>query len=332
MTGWRSVLVPAACLAALVGTASPAAARVAPHHRLFTLRDTDIIESSGLVDRGDRVFTINDSGDGPVVYGLDPRTGATVSRTTYSSGEVQDVEALAPGSRGALWVGDLGDNRGNRDDVAVYRMHPARSGDVTVGSTRYGLTYPDGPRDAETLLAQPGTGRVFVVSKSVFGGTVYAAPRRLRAGADNRLRPFAKVDGLVTDGTFFPDGRHVLLRTYGTASVYTFPGFRLVGTVRLPSQPQGEGISVGVHGRVLVSSEGVHTPVLRVTLPAALLRSRAGHAPRGPAPDTKPAPAPRPRPVSRDLWDWLEIGAVVAAVAALAVGTVRLSRIGSRRR
>ena len=50
--------------------------------------------------------------------------------------------------------------------------------------------------------------------------------------------------GLVTDGTFFPDGRHVLLRTYGTASVYTFPGFAPAGTVTLPPQPQGEGISV----------------------------------------------------------------------------------------
>jgi hypothetical protein len=331
VTGWRSVLLLAGCLAALAGTASPAAARTAEHHRLFAFTDGDIIESSGLVDRGDRVFTINDSGDGPVVYGVDPRSGATVSRTTYSSGQVEDVEALAPGPGGALWVGDLGDNRANRDDVSVYRMRPARSGDVTVPATRYGLTYPGGARDAETLLVQPRTGRVFVVSKSVFGGTVYAAPRRLHQGTDNRLRPFARVDGLVTDGTFFPDGRHVLLRTYATASVYTFPDFRLVGTVRLPSQPQGEGVSVGPHGRVLVSSEGLHTPVLEVSLPARLTHPRHGAAPSGPAPDTKPAPPPQSRAPARDAWDWLEIGLVAVGVAGLAAATVRLSRVRPRR-
>ena len=122
---------------------------------------------------------------------------------------------------------------------------------------RYTFTYPDGPHDAETLLVHPRTGRLFVVTKSVFGGTVYAAPGRPRAGGQpNRLKAFARVTGLVTDGTFLPDGRRVVLRTYGTATVYTFPGFAPIGTVGLPQQRQGEGISVSRTGRVLVSSEG----------------------------------------------------------------------------
>ena len=116
------------------------------------------------------------------------------------------------------------------------------------------------------------------MSKAVFGGTVYAAPRHLRPDRQNRLRAFARVPGLVTDGTFFPDGRHVLLRTYGTASVYTFPGFELVGTVTLPSQPQGEGISVSSTGRVLVSSEGVHADG-----PAGPPADAADVVPRAPA-------------------------------------------------
>ena len=108
-------------------------------------------------------------------------------------------------------------------------------------ATRYPLTYPDGPHDAETLLVHPRTQRVFVVSKAVFGGTVYAAPRHLRPDQPNRLRAFARVPGLVTDGAFFPDGRHVVLRTYGTASVFTFPAFELVGTVTLPVAAAGRG-------------------------------------------------------------------------------------------
>jgi hypothetical protein len=254
MTGWAS---RAGLLAAvlLLSSAAPAyaAGKPVPSKVLFTFQGEDVFESSGLVDRGDVVYTNNDSGDDAVVYGVDPHSGRTVSRTTYAD-SVTDVEAIAPGADGTIWAGDTGDNRMNRDDVAVYRLTP-RDGDHP--GTRYPLTYPDGPHDAETLLVQPRTQRVFVVSKAIFGGTVYAGPRRLHADKPNRLHTFARVPGLVTDGTFFPDGRHVLLRTYGTASVFTFPGFELVGTVALPEQPQGEGISVSGTGRVLVSSEGV---------------------------------------------------------------------------
>ncbi len=338
MTGWRSaLLLLVAGVGLAAGTASPATAegrRPVPHQRLFAFTDPDIIESSGLVDRGRRVFTINDSGDGPVVYGVDPGTGDTVSRTTYSSDGVEDVEAIAPGADGSVWVGDIGDNRSSRRDVSVYRVGTLPPGDATVPGRRYRLSYPDGPGDAETLLVQPRTQRVFVVSKSVFGGTVYAAPRRLDPGRDNALRVVARVDGLVTDGTFLPDGRHVLLRTYGTASVYTFPDFRLLGTVRLPSQRQGEGISVGADGRVLVSSEGVRAPVLEVSLPRALADSRdeaVPASPPGPAPGTRrPSPVAHPQAPARDAWDWGKIALVVVAVAGLGVWTARLSRVRSR--
>ena len=145
-----------------------------PSTRLFTFQGDDVFESSGLVDRGDVVYTNNDSGDDAVVYGVDSRTGRVVSRTTYAD-SATDVEAIAPGSDGTVWAGDTGDNRANRDDVQVYRLQP-RDGDHP--GTRYDLAYPDGSHDAETLLVQPRTQRVFVVSKSAFGGTVYAAPRR----------------------------------------------------------------------------------------------------------------------------------------------------------
>ena len=325
MTAWRS-----AAALGLVCALAPAPAYAGPRtvasHRLLTLQDEDIFESSGLVDRGDVVYTNNDSGDDAVVYGVDPATGRTVSRTTYAD-SVEDVEAIAPGAHGTVWAGDTGDNRHRRDDVAVYRMVP---GDGTHPGVRYTLTYPDGAHDAETLLVQPRTQRVFVVSKSVFGGTVYAAPRHPVAGSrPNRMRAFARVPGLVTDGSFFPDGRHVVLRTYSTASVYTFPGFGLVGTVRLPDQPQGEGISVAADGRVLVSSEGVHADVLQIALPASLTApsATAGSGPVAP-PGARPAAgasdstAPRRGPLA-----WAGIALVSAVIAGAGYLTVRGSRV-----
>jgi len=324
VTGWRSgalavalTLVPGAAFGA--EGHDTAGARV-PHSRLFGFQDDELFESSGLVDRGRVVYTVNDSGGDPVLYGVDARTGRTVSRTTYAD-RATDDEALARGAHRTVWVGDIGDNRHDRDDVAVYRVRP---GDGGPPAPRYRLSYPDGPQDAEALLVRPRTGRLFVVTKSVFGGRVYAAPRDLRAERVNRLAPFAEVSGLVTDGSFFPDGRHVVLRTYDRATVYTFPGFHARGTVRLPTQPQGEGISVSATGRVLVSSEGVHSDVLQVTLPAALTAptDTPDAAPTAPA---LQGPAQRSRP--RDARDWAGIALAAAAVAGVGYLALRGSRV-----
>ena len=334
MTGWRSAAwLPLALLVGVLCTTPPAGAtddERPSSRRLFTFVGDDVYESSGLADLGSIVYTVNDSGDDAVVYGVDPRTGETVSRTTYAD-EATDVEALARGVGGTLWAGDIGDNRGQREEVTVYRVRP-EDGDRP--GRRFTLAYPDGARDAETLLVHPRSSRVFVVSKSVFGGTVYAAPEDLAArGPRNVLRPFAQVAGLVTDGAFFPDGRHVLLRTYETASVYTFPGFDLLGTLRLPSQRPGEAISVSPDGRVLISSEGVSTDVVVVSVPRSLTEpastaTSTATASQRPLP-TAPPPVNRadPTPEPRGAGEWAGIGLVAAGVLALAWLTLKASRL-----
>ena len=205
-----------AVTAALVSTtfAVPVAAPAPVETRaeeVFRFADPAIDESSGLVDLGDTVLTVNDSGDDAVVYVVDKASGETVGRTTYAD-EVVDVEAMAMGPDGDVWVGDIGDNRAHRVSVAVYRLPPVTPGDRTVTAERFDLVYAGGPRDAEALLVHPETGRLSVVSKSLFTGEVFEAPRRLRADRPNRLRRVGRVGGLVTDGAWFDDGRHVVLR------------------------------------------------------------------------------------------------------------------------
>jgi hypothetical protein len=330
----RALTVLGLCLVAagpvLAGGASAHASGAAdepvPAQPLFSFQDPEITESSGLADTGALVFTVNDSGSGPVLYAVDPRTGETTGTTTYSDDDVTDVEALAPGQGGALWVGDIGDNPGKRESVAVYRVTPGGA-----PAPRFELTYPGGARDAETMLVHPRTGRLFVVSKTPFGGVVYAAPRQLDTSAPNRMTEFARVSGLLTDGSFLPDGEHVLLRTYGAVSLYTYPGFDLLGSALLPDQDQGEGLSVGPDGRVLVSSEGQHSEVLRLDLPPEVSPPAEGPD----APGTEPTPG-RPSPRTPDevtdaarpeesdggeLWGLAAVGALVvgAGVAAFAL-------------
>lgn len=315
-------------LLALAAPAAPAAQapQAVESRALFSFADRAITESSGLVDAGAVVHTVNDSGAAAELFSVDSRTGETVDVTRYAD-EVDDVEALAPAPGGDVWVGDIGDNLERRDEVWVHRVTPGRA----EPAPRYGLRYPGGPRDAETLLAHPRTGRLFVVSKTVFGGVVYAAPRRLVAGEVHRLRPFARVPGLLTDGAFWPGGERVLLRGYAAATLFAFPSFELVGSFPLPRQRQGEGLSVGRDGRVLVSSEGVGEDVLEVTLPDELAAAAEGTS-TGPAVSSSAGPtaeAPRTRTgstarneterlgASDAPWGWWAAGALGLGVLAV---------------
>lgn len=251
-----------------VGAVGPGAAPDhVPSAVEMSWRDPEVVESSGLVVRDGLFVTVNDSGDTGRIFTADA-TGATVGVTSWAGDpdDPVDDEALAPAGDGEVWVGDTGDNPRSRASIVVRRV-PFGRGDRAVTPAAYSLVYPDGPHDAETLLAHPRTGRLYVVSKDVFGATLYAAPARLDPDRPNRLRPVADGLGYATDGAFFPDGRRFVLRDYGRATVWTWPDLRRVGTWPLPDQRQGEGIAVAEDGSVHVSTEGQFSAVLTVHLP-----------------------------------------------------------------
>jgi hypothetical protein len=288
---------------------------------VLTFADGRIRESSGLVDLGDLMVTVNDSGDTGRVFTVDPRSGETVGVTDYGADAV-DVESLAPAGRRSVWVGDIGDNTRSRDEVTVHRV-PVGRGDVQVESpVGYRLVYPDGSHDAESLLATP-SGRLYVITKAVMGGSVYRAPATLRRSATNRLEKVGEVVDFATDAALVRGGRFAIVRGPRQASVYTFPAFARVGTFALPRQPQGEGISVGPDGRIRLSTEGVGSRVLQVPLPREIARAM-----RAPSPPTA-APSPRTGGGESDAstpnsWlAWSVAGAVVLAAVGVALGLGR---------
>jgi hypothetical protein len=290
-------------------------------------QDPQITEASGLVVRDGLVVTVNDSGDTARVFTVDPSTGRTVGVTSWDAEPVDD-EALAPAGPGKVWVGDIGDNDAVRPSVTVTRV-PVGRGDRDVAGASYELVYPDGAVDAETLLADPTTGRLYLVSKEVFGGTVYAAPEQLDPDGPNRLRPVGRALGIATDGAFLPDGEHVVVRDYRQAAFYTWPGLDLVGEVDLPAERQGEAIAVDEEYSIHVTSEGIEAPVLRVDLPTRLARRVAPAT----APIASPAPSPEvdregselPEAPSSDraVWPWFLTGWIGLAVIVALVFALR---------
>ena len=256
-----------------------AAAPVDRSQVVFSFKDRDIIESSGLAVADGLVVTTNDSGDTGRVFTVDPATGKTVGVTGWAE-DPQDVEALAPLDDNEVWVGDIGDNSESRDTIQVAPV-PVGPGNDGIDGPIYDLAYPDGPHDAETLMTDPTTGRLYVATKGVLGGTLYAVPADLSRDRVNQLRPVGDVLPIATDGTFLPDGKHLVIRNYSVAAVYAFPSLDKVDQFQLPDQPQGEGLAVDSDGSLLLSSEGLHSEVLRVPLPSS---------------DASPSPSPSASP------------------------------------
>jgi hypothetical protein len=284
---WRAISA-----ALLVGGVMvvPATAAAADDGQL-KLRDPRITESSGLVDLGLVLVTTNDSGSSSRLYVVSPVTGRTVGITDYHADPV-DVEALAPAGGGAVWVGDIGDNRGVRKSISVYRVKVG-TGPVDARPTKIRLAYPGGPRNAESLFTDR-QGRLYVITKSFTGGTVYRAPLPLDRTRVNRLQPIGRVIEFATDAAMLPDGRHIIVRGPGRASVYTFPNFQRLGSLVLPRQRQGEGISVGPDSRILLSSEGKGSAVRRIALPSVIVQRMQPRATPAPAPSAGPSASPSP--------------------------------------
>lgn len=294
--------------------------------------DPDIIESSGLVVAGDLAVTTNDSGDSGRVFTVSLETGRTVG-VTHWSGEPEDVEALAPAGDGEVWVGDIGDNMAARSSVEVARV-PYGEQDREVDADRIELRYPDGPRDAESLVVHPSSGRLFVISKTFLGGTVYAAPADLAPGRTHRMQARGQVLGMATDAAFFPDGKHLIVRSYSRAVVYAWPSLEVVGGFELPAQEQGEGIAVSAAGAVFASSEGVDAPLLRIKLPREVRRAVAPPPAATPTPAASPGDGPSTKPRdevrdgveqedSREIWPWVVGGAFGLAALVVLIRSLR---------
>ncbi|MET9586573.1 esterase-like activity of phytase family protein [Streptomyces sp. NBC_01724] len=270
----------AAALLVLAGaavTATPATADDGAADRSFTIEDPRITESSGLAASRAHpgiYWTHNDSDDGPYIYAVDSRTGRTVATITMRGvGAPRDVEAISLGPDGNLYVGDIGDNlNGSWDHVWIYRFRePKVLKDATVRATQFDVKYADGARNAEALMVHPRTGRVYIASKNEDGGGLYEGPARLTTGRTNVFRRVGEVPW-VTDGTFSPDGKELVLRSYFSARGYAFEDGRLGADHRVdaPLQGQAESVTYTADGSALMfGSEGARSEVVRVDVAGA---------------------------------------------------------------
>ena len=265
------------------------------------VQDPAVDEASGLVESSlnPGVFWVhNDSGDTPRVFAMraDGRLLASYNLTGASATDWEDM-ARGPGPTPGvdyLYLGDIGDNPAARSFITVWRVPEPVVDPETMGAeidlagaVALEMEYPSGAYDAETLLSDPLTGDLFIVTKC-------AAAAGCTNGVSRVFRyPFPHQDGTrvvltevgtipfsgpqflhsATAGDISSSGDRIAVRTYTQALLYNRESGEtiadaLTGTpcqIAVPPQIQGETLAFSIDGASYSSvSEFPSQPIQRI--------------------------------------------------------------------
>lgn len=82
-------------------------------------------ETSGILYADGNIWTINDSGGEAEIYKIDKETGTVIQKVILLNAVNRDWEDISE-DEGYIYVGDFGNNNGNRKDLKIYKV--AKSG------------------------------------------------------------------------------------------------------------------------------------------------------------------------------------------------------------
>jgi hypothetical protein len=180
-----------------------------------------LAETSGLYCDNGMFYTVNDSGNEPVIYQLAKEKSPQALRLALSN---KDWEAIT-GTPTHFYVADIGNNAGKREDLAIHKI--ARD-DVSVSSS-IRIVYEENTPifnlplahdfDAEALTVKDNA--LVMFSKSWSSGVVNVY--QLNANdAEQTLRPVTQINdlpGIVTGADYDVDSRKYYLVGYKTTFI-----------------------------------------------------------------------------------------------------------------
>ena len=256
-------------------------------------------EISGIAASGiskNLYYVHNDSGDTSRFFAILP-TGE-VKSTIYFKGDakeqlgVKDCEDIAVGpgpaaGKSYVYLGDIGDNYASRNYLTIYRMEEkaswAKDSVTSTTATPIHLKYPDGPKDAETLMVDPVEKLFYIVSKRQDSVTVYTSPLIYKPNdtvvLTKRCKLFFKGLKLfkwITAGDISKDGQQVLIKSYTHVYYWKRQGTEPIWKTiqRAPQflpyvqEKQGEAIGFTPDGKsYYTTSEGVYSPIYFYNIP-----------------------------------------------------------------
>jgi hypothetical protein len=231
---------------------------------LAELKNKKLKEASGLVESiGNKGYfwTINDSGNDPEVFLIDHKV--SIKLTCKLKGvENRDWEDIAVGpgpepGKSYIYVGDIGDNLGRYALKYIYRFEEPvlNAGETTLEISavdRITFQLPDEQKDTETILINPNTRDLFVISKRE--DPVFVYQLKYPYSTDDTLTAL-KVCSLpltqIVAGDFSADGKELLLKNYEEVYYWSIPEGRTLTQalkdapqkVTYTQEPQGEAIT-----------------------------------------------------------------------------------------
>jgi len=182
-------------------------------------------EASGLVEsigNPKHLWTLNDSGNPAEVFLIDQT--AKIKLVCKLAGiDNRDFEDIAIGagsdsSKNYVYVADIGDNLTRYKVKLIYRFEEPTIGvekEVVISAfDTLQITLPDGVRDSETLMIEPVTKDLYLISKLEDSVRVYHTPYPFKKGIIIpefvATIPYFK----IVAGSFSTTGDEVLLKDY----------------------------------------------------------------------------------------------------------------------
>lgn len=261
---------------------------------IFRFTD-ELKENSGMVYYNGLLWTLNDSGGEPVIYGVDS-LGVVRVRVMIENATNVDWEDIAQDNR-FLYIADTGNNAGNRRNLGIYRVPKTLlpvEGEKVVKAAYMGYSYEDQTEfnqtphahtyDCEALIASNDSLYLFTKDWKSERTALYV----LHFGNNEsvaRKRGEFEAEGLITGADVSPDGKLIALSGYAQMNpfVWIFRDFKPVHPFSGKSErinlnslfmAQTEGITISNDGRIHISCE--QTPVFPAQLFGLMKEIRQG--------------------------------------------------------
>jgi hypothetical protein len=258
----------------------------------------EVSESSGLAAspcQPDVLWTHNDSGDGAFIYAMTTKGKSlgTWRVTNARNDDWEDMSAIKDPNSGNcyLYLGDIGNNKRDRARPTIYRLKEPKTSAETASSTskspletdpaeQLSFRYPDKVRDAETLMVNPVSGDIYVLTKQTDGPSVvykvkpqFGSAEPVEAQHVGQVAVPAVPNGLLTGGSISPDAKHVVVCDYsagyelvlGSSTNFDDIWSQKPTPVDLGDRKQGETIAYSADGRsIYVTSEQKNSPIAEI--------------------------------------------------------------------
>jgi len=185
----------------------------------------EISETSGLIYWNGGLWTHNDSGNQAMLYKIDTLTGLILQTITVTGAENTDWEDIAQDDE-HIYIGDFGNNLGNRTDLRVYITEKSsfpQAGDGNIPAQSINFSYGDQPSfeianrsndyDCESMIAFGDSLYIFTKNWVNEQTRLYGMPK---VPGNYVLFPLGSMDsdGLITGADVIAGGTEVILCGY----------------------------------------------------------------------------------------------------------------------